>query len=101
MNINFTKISFIIISIVIFYEAFIEFRCIFNPLKNIWYISNHPKTGFPKWGRLVGEDNLGKLAKNCMKLTKSAFLGQNSGGGHGGAQANFLGSRGDPPSPPH
>ena len=40
-----------------------------------------PGTGFLKWGRLVGEDNLGKMAKKCMKMTKSAFLGQNSGGG--------------------
>ena len=33
--------------------------------------------------------NLSKMAKNCMKITKSIFLGQNSGGGMGG-QANFL-----------
>ena len=25
-----------------------------------------------KWGRLVG-DNLGKMAKNCMKITKSEW----------------------------
>ena len=56
------------------------------------------QAGFPKWGRLVG-DNLGKMAKNCMKITKSAFLGQNSGaGGDMGGQANFSGSGwgGDP-----
>ena len=35
-----------------------------------------------------------------MKITKSAFWGQNSGGGMGGGQANFSGSGGDPPSPP-
>ena len=33
--------------------------------------------------------NLSKMAKNCMKITKSIFLGQNSGGGMGG-QTNFL-----------
>ena len=26
-----------------------------------------------------GGSNLGKMAKNCMKITKLAFLGQNSG----------------------
>ena len=45
-----------------------------------WGTLHHRATGFPKWGRLVGRDNLGKMAKNCMKITKSAFLGQNSGG---------------------
>ena len=34
-------------------------------------------TGFPKWGRLVG-DNLGKMAENCMEIRKSMFWGQNS-----------------------
>ena len=37
-------------------------------------------------------DNLGKMAKNCMKMTKSALLGQNSGGtwgGGGGASQLF------------
>ena len=29
-------------------------------------------------------DNLGKMAKNCMKMTKSALLGQNTGGTWGG-----------------
>ena len=45
---------------------------------------------------------MGKLAKNCMKITKLAFLGQNSGGDmEGGGQANFSGSgRGSPPVPP-
>ena len=41
-----------------------------------------------------GGGNLGKMAKNCMKMTKSEFLGQNSKGG----QVNFLGSEGDPPT---
>ena len=26
--------------------------------------------GFLKWGRLLGGDNLGKMAKNCIKITK-------------------------------
>ena len=43
-----------------------------------------------------GGGNLGKMSKNCMKITKSAFLGQNSGGDMGG-QANFLGSGGRSP----
>ena len=29
------------------------------------------------WG--VVEDNLGKMVKNCMKITKSKFLDQNNG----------------------
>ena len=49
--------------------------------------------GSTGWG-----DNLGKMAKNCMKITKLAFWGQNSGG-HGG-QANFWGSRGGGPPVP-
>ena len=57
-------------------------------------------TGFPKRGRLVGEgDSLGKMAKNCIKITKSAFLGQSSGRDMG-EQANFLGSRGGSPPVP-
>ena len=51
--------------------------------------------GIDWWG-----DNLGKIAKNCMKITKSAFLGQNSGGDMGG-QVNFSGSRGGSPQSPH
>ena len=46
-------------------------------------LSSLADTGFPKWGQLVG-DTLGKMAKNCMKMTKSAFLGQSSGGDIGG-----------------
>ena len=54
-------------------------------------------SGFPNWGRLVGGDNLDKMAKKCMKMTKSAFLGQNSGKDMGeGGQANFSGSGGNP-----
>ena len=33
-------------------------------------------------GSTGGGDNLGKMAKNCMKITRSAFWGQNSGGGN-------------------
>ena len=36
--------------------------------------------GFPKWDRLVGSDNLGKMAKNCMRITKWGLRGGNSGG---------------------
>ena len=39
-------------------------------------------TGFPKWGRLVG-DNLGKMAENCMEIRKSMFWGLNSVGNMG------------------
>ena len=52
-------------------------------------------SGFPNWGQLVGGGNLDKMAKNCMKMTKSAFLDQNSGRGMAG-QANFSGSGGIP-----
>ena len=34
--------------------------------------------GFPNEVDWCG-DNLGKMAKNCMKMTKSAFLGQDRG----------------------
>ena len=51
-------------------------------------------------GSTSGGDNLGKMVKNCMKLTKSAFLDQNGGGGDIGGQANFLGSGGPPETPP-
>ena len=44
--------------------------------------------GFPNLVDLWG-DSLGKMAKNCMKITKSTFLGQNSRGEHVGGQANF------------
>ena len=64
-------------------------------------------SGFPKWGRLVvggwggggGCGNLGKMTKNCMKITNSAFLGENSGGE--GDKPIFRVVGGDPPSPPH
>ena len=35
-------------------------------------------SGVDWWG-----DNLGKMTKNCMKIIKLAFLGQNSGGACG------------------
>ena len=51
-------------------------------------------------GSTSGADNLDKMAKNCMKMTKSAFLGQNSGGGHGGDRPIFRVVGGIPRSPP-
>ena len=74
-------------------------------LKSNWvFLSTQDKgdslQGFPNgvdwWG-----DNLDKMAKNCMKITKLAFLCQNSGGTWGVGQANFWGSGGITPSPPH
>ena len=50
-------------------------------------------------GSTGGGDTLGKMAKNCMKMTKSSFFCQNSGGNMGG-QVNFSGSGGIPPVPP-
>ena len=44
--------------------------------KNLRWRDLQPE--FPKWSRLVG-DNLGKMAKNCTKITKSTFLEQNDG----------------------
>ena len=51
-------------------------------------------------GSAGGGDNLDKT-NNCMKITKSTFLEQNSGGvGRGGmgGQANSLGVGEDPPT---
>ena len=45
-------------------------------------------SGLPKWGRLVEGDNLGKMVKNCMKITKSLFRGKQWGGGGMGGQAS-------------
>ena len=51
-------------------------------------------------GLTCGGDNLGKMAKNCMKITESTFFGQNNGGWMGReGQANFLGGRENPPPP--
>ena len=58
--------------------------------KVLWY------QGFPNGVGLWG-NNLVKMAKNCMNITKSRFLGQNSGGTWW-AQANFLGNSEIPPS---
>ena len=69
--------------------------------KNYIFLKNKSllySSGFPKWGRLMWGGNLGKMAKNCKKMTKSAFLGQNSGGIWRG-QGNFSSSGGDPPVP--
>ena len=40
-------------------------------------------------GSTGGGDNLGKMVKNCMKMKKSVFLGQNSVGDIGGDKPNF------------
>ena len=42
--------------------------------------------GFDLWG-----DNMGKMAKNCRKITKSKFFAQNSGTTWRG-NTNFLGN---------
>ena len=44
--------------------------------------------------------NLGKMAKNSMKITKSTFWGAKTVGDMEGGQANFLGSGAISPSPP-
>ena len=46
-----------------------------------------------------GGDKSGKMAKNCIKMESSAFLGQNRG--DIGGQANFLTSERIPPVPPY
>ena len=56
-------------------------------------------TGFPKWVRLVGGDNLGKMTKNCRKMTKLGFLGKNSWEGTWGGAGQFLGGGGSHPVP--
>ena len=50
--------------------------------------NSNPLNRVSQMGSTGGGDSLGKMAKNCMKMTKSAFLGQNSGGDIG-AQASF------------
>ena len=35
--------------------------------------------GFPKWGWFGEGGNLGKMAKNCMEITKSTFGGKTVG----------------------
>ena len=77
---------------------------LFKPIVTNTFISIGGESGqpllpeFPKWGWLVG-DNLGRLAKNCMKSTKSVFLDQNSGGGTWGDRQIFQ-VVGSPSSPP-
>ena len=41
-------------------------------------------------GLTGGEGNARKMAKNCMKMTKSAFLDQNSGGGGGHGEDKLI-----------
>ena len=40
--------------------------------------------------QLVGEGNLSKMVKNCMKITKSTFLGQNIGERDMGGKSQFF-----------
>ena len=55
--------------------------------------------GFPN-GVNWWDDNLGKMAKNCMKITKSVFWGQNSGGwGMGGKPILWVVEENPPQSP--
>ena len=52
------------------------------------------------WGRLGGW-NLDKVVKNCMKITKSTFLGQTKGGYGWLAKLSSGGGEGfGSPSPP-
>ena len=53
---------------------------------------------FPNWVNWW-EGNLGKMAKNCMEITKLAFLGQKSGGTQG-VKPIFQVVGGSPQSPP-
>ena len=53
--------------------------------------NSNPLNRVSQMGSTGGGDNLGKMAKNCMKMTKSAFLGQNSGGGGHGGTSQFFG----------
>ena len=50
-------------------------------------------------GSVCRGNSSGKMAKNCMKITKSTFWGQNSGG-HGGGKSIFWVVRGSPQFPP-
>ena len=63
---------------------------------SLWRIWLCVLTGFPKYGRLVGRQ-FGKMAKNWMKITKSTFWGQISGGTWG--KNNFGGNAEVPRSP--
>ena len=63
-----------------------------------WVIAKH--TGnYCKLGKTIRNGQgfpfgqIWRFGQNCMKITESAFLGQNKGGNIGG-QANFFGSGG-------
>ena len=58
-----------------------------NPIREVNDVYQE-KPGFPIRHWLVG-DILTRMAKNCMKITKSTFWGQNSGGRHGGPSKFF------------
>ena len=50
-------------------------------------------------GSTGGVDSFDKMAKNCMKITKLAFLSHSCWGSYMGGQANFSGSGGAPVPP--
>ena len=52
------------------------FRCIFFHEVIMYYVH---RSGFTIRGRVVAGGILGKMVKNCKKITKSTFLVQNSG----------------------
>ena len=53
-----------------------ELQIVFSIKVNLLYLlySTTFMSVFPKWDRLVG--HLDKMAKNCLKITKSTFLRQ-------------------------
>ena len=76
------------------------FKCHVSATKNLFI----KKYQFPNWDQLVG-DILGKLAKNFIKIVKSVFFDQNSGGGGTSKilrqdKTNFCSVGGGPSSPP-
>ena len=58
-----------------YYSCLISFNYSCNPTSSNTLLINW---GFPMRGWLQG-NNWGKMAKTCMKITKSTFFGQNSG----------------------
>ena len=51
-------------------------------------------------GLTCGVDSLDKMAKNCIKIRKSVFWGQNSGGGRGMGDKPIFWVVGGSPCPP-
>ena len=62
-------------------------------LKTVLTLQRFPN-GVDWWGKTIWT----KWPKNCMKITKLAFLAQNSGGTWGGGKPIFQVVGGDPPS---